>query len=86
MVSASRPCNAGVTVGGKFCRIGLLPAPERGMSNITALYLAKFGLLPVGKKICIRVRQMNDYMGSVFQTTSAIVPHEEGWDGAWKTM
>jgi hypothetical protein len=82
MVSASRPCNAGVTVGRKFCRIGLLPAPERGMSDITELYVARFDLLPVGKKIFIRVQQMNDYMGSMVQTTSAIVPDEEGWDGA----
>jgi hypothetical protein len=81
MVSASRPCNAGVTVGRKFCRIGLLPDPERGMIDITELYVARFGLLPVGKKIFIRVQQMHDYMGSVVQTTSAIVPDEEGWDG-----
>ena len=82
MVSASRPCNAGVTVGRKFCRIGLLPAPERGLSDITELYVARFGLPPVGKKLFIRVQQMNDYMGSVVQTTSAIVPDEEGWYGA----
>jgi hypothetical protein len=25
---------------------------------------------------------MNDYLGSVVQTTSAIVPVEEGWDAA----
>jgi hypothetical protein len=82
MVSASRPCNAGVTVGRKFCRIGLLPASERGMSDITKPYVARFGRPPVGKKIFIRVQQMNDYMGSVVQTTSAIVPDEEGWDDA----
>jgi hypothetical protein len=82
MVSACRPCNAGVTVGRKFCRIGLLPAPERGMSDITELYVERFDLPPVGTKIFIRVQQMNDYMGSMVQTTSAIVPDEEGWDGA----
>jgi hypothetical protein len=82
MVSASRPCNAGVAVGRKFCRIGLLPAPESGMSDITKPYVARFGRPPVGKKIFIRVQQMNDYMGSVVQTTSAIVPGEEGWDAA----
>ena len=82
MVSASRPCNAGVTVGRKFCRISLLPAPERGMSEITKPYVARFGRPPVGKKIFIRVQQMNDYMGSVVQTTSAIVPAEEGWNDA----
>jgi hypothetical protein len=32
---------------------------------------------PVGKKIFIRVQQMNDYSGSVFYTTSAVVEEEE---------
>ena len=82
MVSATRPCNAGVTIGRKFCRIGLPPEPARGMIDITELYVARFGLPPVGKKIFIRVQQMHDYMGSMVQTTSAIVPDEEGWDGA----
>ena len=82
MVSATRPCNAGVTIGRKFCRIGLPPAPERGMIDITELYVARFDLPPVGKKIFIRVQQMHDYLGSMVQTTSAIVPDEEGWDGA----
>jgi hypothetical protein len=85
MVSATRPCNAGVTVGRKFCRISLLSATERGMIDITKPYVARFGLPPVGKKLFIRVQQMNDYMGSVIHTTSAIVPDEEGWDRAWKT-
>ena len=82
MVSASRPCNAGVMVGRKFCRICLLPAPKRGMSDVTEPYVARFGRPPVGKKIFIRVQQMHDYLGSVVQTTSAIVPAEEAWDGA----
>jgi hypothetical protein len=82
MVSATRPCNAGVTVGRKFCRIGLPPPPVRGMFDITEQFVARFGRPPVGKKIFIRVQQMHDYMGSVFQTTSAIVPDEEGWDSA----
>jgi hypothetical protein len=48
-----------------------------GMSDITRLYVAKFGVPPVGKKIFIRVHQMNDYSGSVFYTTSAVVPGKE---------
>jgi hypothetical protein len=80
MVSATRPCSAGVMVGRKFCRICLLSASKRGMHDITRPYVARFGLPPVGKKIFIRVQQMNDYMGSVAQTTSAIVREEEGWN------
>ena len=82
MVSSWHPCNPGVMVWNKFVRIGLLPGSKRGLHDITDQYVAKFGLLPVGKKIFIRVQQMNDYLGSVVQTTSAIVPKEEGWDDA----
>ena len=82
MVSATCPGNAGVMVGRKFCRICLLPATEQGLIDITKPYVARFGRPPVGKKIFIRVQQMNDYLGSVVQTTSAIVPGEEGWDAA----
>jgi hypothetical protein len=84
MVSSWHPCNAGVMVWKKFVRIGLLPAPERGMSDFTKLYVAKFGVPPVGKKVFIRIQQMNDYLASLVYTTSAIVPEEEGWHGEQK--
>ena len=77
MVSSWHPCNAGVMVWKKFVRIGLLPPPAGGMSDITRQYVTKYGVPPVGKKIFIRVQQMNDYSGSVFYTTSAIVEEEE---------
>ena len=77
MVSSWHPCNAGAMVWNKFVRLGLLPAPHRGMCDITRLYVAKFGVPPVGKKIFIRVQQMNDYSGRLLYTTSAVVPEEE---------
>ena len=77
MVSSWHPCNAGAMVWNKFVRIGLLPAPHRGMCDITKQYVAKFGVPPVGKKIFIRVQQMNDNSGRLFYTTSAIVEEEE---------
>ena len=80
MVSASRPLNAGVMVCRKFTRIGLWPAPKAGMSDITELYVAKFGVPAVGKKVFIRIQQMKDYLGSVVYASSAIVPAEEAWD------
>ena len=79
MVSASRPLNAGVMVCRKFTRIGLLPAPKAGMSDITKPYVAKFGMPPVGKKVFVRTQQMKDYLGSVIYATSAIVPEEGAW-------
>jgi hypothetical protein len=82
MVSSWHPCNPGVMVWSKFVRIGLLPRSVRGIHDITEQYVAKFGRPPVGKKIFIRLQQMNDYIGSVVHTTSAIVPEEEGWSDA----
>ena len=86
MVSSWHPCNAGAMVWSKFVRIGLLPAPHRGMSDITKPYVAKFGVPPVGKKVFIRVQQMNDYLGRVLYTTSAIVPEEDDWQSVAKTQ
>jgi hypothetical protein len=86
MVSSWHPCNAGAMVWRKFVRIGLLPAPHRGMSDITKLYVAKFGVPPVGKKIFIRVQQMHDCSGPASYTTSAVVPQEENWPSVEKTQ
>jgi hypothetical protein len=77
MVSSWRPCNPGAMVWDKFVRLELLQAPHRGMCDITRPYVAKFGVPPVGTKVFIRVQQMNDYAGSVFYTTSSVVPEEE---------
>ena len=74
MVSASRPCNPGVTVCKKLTRIGPMPDPVGDISEITRQYLAKYREIPVGKKIFIGLQQMNDYMGSTVYVTSAIVP------------
>jgi hypothetical protein len=79
MVSSWHPQNAGAMKWAKFVRIGLLPAPERGLSDITRQYVAKFGVPAVGKKVFIRLQQMSDYLGTLVYTTRAIVPEEEGW-------
>jgi len=77
MVSSWHPCNPGVMTWNKFVRIGPLPPPVRGMCDITRLYVAKYGVPAVGKKIFVRIQQMQDYMGKLFQVTSAVVPDEE---------
>ena len=86
MLSSWHPCNAGAMQWKKFIRIGLPPAPVRGVIDITRLYVAKFGVPPVGKKIFIRVQQMNDYSGGVPYITSAIVPPEAEWHSAEKAQ
>jgi hypothetical protein len=63
----ARMCGVSATVG------------AWSMSNIAKQYVAKYGIPAVAKKVFIRIQQMNDYLGSVVYTTSAIVPAEEAW-------
>jgi hypothetical protein len=81
MVSASRPCNAGVMVCRQLARIGPMPEPVGEIIDITRQYLAKYHEIPVGKKIFIGIQQMQDYMGSIVYVTSAIVPPGPGGGG-----
>ena len=84
MVSSWHPVNPGVMVWKKFVRIGQLPASVGGMHDITKPYVAKYGVPPAGKKVFIRVQQMNDYVGSIVQMVSAIVPAGPGGGGQAK--
>ncbi len=84
MVSSWHPVNPGVMVWKKFVRIVLLPASVGEMCDITKPYVAKYGVPPAGKKVFIRVQQMNDYVGSVVQIVSDIVPAGPGGDGQAK--
>jgi hypothetical protein len=81
MVSSWHPLNPGVMVWKKFVRICRLPAPVEGKCDITKRYVAKYGVPPAGKKVFIRVQQMNDYVGSIVQIVSAIVPAGLGGGG-----
>jgi hypothetical protein len=54
VVLGAKPQNPGVSYVDHYRILGLLPDPEGGLSDITELYLAKFHLLPVGKRIFIR--------------------------------
>jgi hypothetical protein len=74
MISSWHPCSAGRSVWSKFVRIGLVPPARRGVRDFTELYVAKFGVPPVGTKIFIRLRQMSDYRGNMGQTLSYVVP------------
>ena len=86
MVSSWHPLNAGVMVWKKFVRICLLPPPVGGMSDFTREFTAKYGVPPVGKKVFIRIQQMNDYVGSIVQTVSAVVPAEPSGNGKAKGL
>jgi hypothetical protein len=79
MVSSWHPLNAGVIVWRKFVRLGPLPPPRRGLCDITKMFVEKYGVPPVGTKIFVRIQQMRDTLGKLFQITSAVVRPEEAW-------
>ena len=75
IVSGVAPCSAGVTYVDHFANLGLLPAPVAGFSDITALYVAKYGAPPAEKRIVIRTRQQaNGWEDLPKQTTAVVAP------------
>jgi hypothetical protein len=71
VVLGARPQSPGVSYVDHYSILGLLPDPEGGVSDITDLYLAKFHLLPVGKRIFIRTVQQINGWRDLPKTTSA---------------
>ena len=60
MVFGQAPCSAGRKKWRHGAYLGLLPAPEGGESDITEMYVAKYGVPEPGKKVFIRTRQQKD--------------------------
>jgi hypothetical protein len=74
IVSGSRPCSAGITFVDHFTILGLLSDPEQGLSDITALYVAKWSILPPGSRVFIRTMQQIDGWEDRPRQISALVP------------
>ena len=74
VVLGARPQSPGVSYVDHYSILGLLPDPEGGVCDITELYLAKFHLLPVGKRIFIRTVQQINGWRALPQTFSARIP------------
>ncbi len=74
IVRASEP----VSQGRETCRdcriVGLCPAPAQGAADITALYTARYGVPPVGKKVFVQVNQFINGWEDLPLSFSAIVP------------
>jgi hypothetical protein len=73
LVFASPPCPAGRRVWRDFRFLGLLPAPYRGASDITELYLEKFRHLPAGSRVFIRTWQQIDGWRDSFPAQFTVV-------------
>ena len=76
MVFASPPWKAGRTYCGDYRFIGLLSAPVEHVSDITRLYIKKFGVPPPNTRVFIRTWQVVDGWEDQgqMQLTNALVP------------
>jgi hypothetical protein len=76
MVFGQAPCSAGRSKRRNVSYLGLLPAAQNGLSDITALYVARFGEPPAGAKVFIVTLQQQDGWEGYELETSEIVPEQ----------
>ena len=74
VVLGTKPRNAGASYADHFAILGLMPAPVRGVSDITELYVAKYGVPGVGSRVFIQTRQHINGWEGLPEQISAIVP------------
>ena len=74
LVLGAAPCSAGRSSARHFTFLGLLPAPARGLSDITELFVARFGMPPAGTRILVRTQQHIDGWDDLPRQVTAIVP------------
>jgi len=74
VLRASPPQKAAVRACGNFRLLGTCPAAVQGSADITALYVAQFGSVPVGKRIFMRASTMVDGFESLGREFQARVP------------
>ena len=74
LVQGARPVRTGVRCVQHFPFLGLLPAPNDGWSDITELYVARYGVPKFGQAIWIRTCQHIDGWIDVPKVVGARVP------------
>jgi hypothetical protein len=74
LVQGAAPVSTGVACVQHFPFLGLLPAPVDGWTDITALYVARYGVPTVGQAIFIRTCQHIDGWTDVPKLANAVVP------------
>ena len=74
MVFGQAPCSAGRMKRRNVSYLGLLPTPEGGVSDITELYVARYGEPKPGEKVFIVTRQQKNGWEGEDKVTSEIVP------------
>jgi hypothetical protein len=74
MVWGTAPCSVGMTRPRRFSLLGALPAPSAGVSDITELVVAKFGVLPANTRIFIRTCQVANGWEDEPTQANAVIP------------
>ena len=74
VLRASPPQNSAVRACRNFRIIGTCPAPAAGSVDITSLYVAEYGAVPVGKRLFVRASTMVDGFESLPRQFQARVP------------
>jgi hypothetical protein len=74
IVLGAAPCSAGRSSTRHFNILGFLPDPVRGASDITDLYVARYGVPPAGTRVLIRTQQHINGWDDLPKQTTAIVP------------
>ncbi len=77
IVRASGQVSAGINRPPRVVILGIAPAPVTGHSVITPLYVAKYGVAAVGKRIFVTVNQIIDGWEDVWTTYNALVPSSD---------
>jgi len=74
IVYGAAPCSAGKYFVRHFNILGFLPEPVGGVSEITDIYVARYGVPKAGTRVCIRTQQQINGWDDLPKQTSAIVP------------
>jgi hypothetical protein len=74
VLRASPPQNSAVRACRNFRIIGTCPVPTAGAADITSLYTAEFGAVPVGKRLFVQASTMVDGFESLPRQFQARVP------------
>ena len=74
VLRASPPQNSAVRACRNFRIIGTCPVPTAGAADITGLYTAEFGAVPVGKRLFVQASTMVDGFESMPRQFQARVP------------
>jgi hypothetical protein len=74
MVFGQAPCSAGRSKRRNVAYLGLLPAPQNGLCDITDIYVARYGEPRPGQKVFLVTCQQKDGWEGFERETNEIVP------------